>query len=93
MTDNKKMMKTYTVMWGIIAVVYGLWMSIFMSWDQYPYIIPTEADMLLPADQFIAKFDGMLQQPLYESEIVYYLWVVLSAVILFLYPLFFFLLI
>ena len=60
MTDNKKMMKTYTIMWAIIAVVYGLWMSFVMSWDQYAYIIPTEADMLLPADQFIAKFDGML---------------------------------
>ena len=53
MKDNKKMMKIYTVMWGIIAVIYGLWMAFVMSWDQYPYIIPTDADISLPADQFI----------------------------------------
>ena len=52
MTNNKKMMNAYTILWGIIAIVYGLWMSIFMSWDQYPYIIPTDADMALSAEAF-----------------------------------------
>lgn len=88
MTDNKKMMKAYTIMWAIIAVVYGLWMSLFMSWDQYPYIIPTDADMLLPTDQFIAKFDGMLYEPLYQNATVFWLWVVGSTALLFLYALF-----
>ena len=88
MTDNKKMMKIYTVMWGIIAVVYGLWMTFFMSWDQYKYIIPTDTDMSLPADQFIAKFDGMLYEPLYANAIVFWLWVICSTVLLFLYALF-----
>ena len=88
MTDNKKMMQIYTVMWGIIAVVYGLWMSIFMSWDQYPYIIPTEADMSLPTDQFIAKFDGMLYEPLFQNATVFWLWVIGSTALLFLYALF-----
>ncbi len=88
MTDNKKMMKIYTVMWGIIAVVYGLWMSFVMSWDQYAYIIPTEADMLLPAEQFIAKFDGMLYEPLYANATVFWLWVIGSTVLLFLYAFF-----
>lgn len=88
MSDNKKMMKIYTVMWCIIAAVYGLWMSFVMSWDQYPYIIPTDADMLLPADQFIAKFDGMLYEPLYANATVYWLWVICSTVLLFLYAFF-----
>ena len=88
MTDNKKMINIYTVMWGIIAVIYGLWMSIFMSWDQYPYIIPTEADMSLPTDQFIAKFDGMLYEPLFQNATVFWLWVIGSTALLFLYALF-----
>ena len=88
MTDNKKMMKIYTVMWCIIAAVYGLWMSFLMSWNQYPYIIPTDADMLLPADQFIAKFDGMLYEPLYANATVYWLWVICSTTLLFLYAFF-----
>ena len=88
MKDNKKMMKIYTVMWGIIAVIYGLWMAFVMSWDQYPYIIPTDADMSLPAEQFIAKFDGMLYEPLYANATVYWLWVIGSTVLLFLYGLF-----
>ena len=88
MKDNKKMMKIYTVMWGIIAVIYGLWMAFVMSWDQYPYIIPTDADMSLPADQFIAKFDGMLYEPLYANATVYWLWVIGSTLLLFLYGLF-----
>lgn len=85
MTDNKKMMKAYTIMWSVIAAVYGLWMAIFMSWDQYPYITPTDADLALPAEDFIAKFDGMLYMPLYPSAVVFWLWVVASTVMLFLY--------
>ena len=88
MTDNKKMIKVYTAMWGIIAIVYGLWMSIFMSWDQYPYIIPTDADALLPKEEFIAKFDGMLYQPLYANAAVYWIWVIVSTAILFSYVFF-----
>ena len=86
--DDKKALKIFTGISRLVAVAYTVWMAVFMKWDQFPYIIPTADDMLLPADDFVAKFDGMLQQPLYESEIVFYLWVVLSAVILFLYPLF-----
>lgn len=85
MTVNKKMMKIYTGLWCIIATCYGLWMSVFMSWDQYPYIIPTDADMALPTEEFIAKFDGMLYEPLYSSPLVFWLWVIGSTVLLFLY--------
>ncbi len=88
MRNNKKMMKIYTVMWCIIGAIYGLWMTFFMSWNQYPYIIPTDADMLLPADQFIAKFDGMLYEPLYANATVYWLWVIGSTILLFLYAFF-----
>lgn len=88
MTDNKKMMKVYTGMWGLIAVIYGLWMSIFMSWDQYPFIIPTQSDMALPAEEFIAKFDGMLYEPMYANAAVYWLWVIGSTLILFIYAIF-----
>lgn len=88
MTDNKKMMKIYTVMWAVIAAVYGLWMAVFMSWDQYSYIIPTSADMNLPAEAFIAKFDGVLYEPMYQSPLVFGLWVAGSTAILFLYALF-----
>lgn len=88
MTDNKKMMKIYTVMWAVIAAVYGLWMAVFMSWDQYSYIIPTNADMNLPAEAFIAKFDGVLYEPMYQSPLVFGLWVAGSTAILFLYALF-----
>ena len=86
--DDKKTLKIFTGIGRLVAVAYTVWMAVFMKWDQFPYIIPTADDMHLPADDFVAKFDGMLQKPLYESEIVFYLWVVLSAVILFLYPLF-----
>ena len=88
MTDNKKMMKIYTVMWGIIAVVYGLWMCMVMSWDQFKYIVPTDADLALPAEQFIAKFDGMLYGPMYASETIYWLWVIGSTILLFFYAFF-----
>lgn len=88
MTDNKKMMNVYTVMWAVVAVVYGLWMTFVMSWDQYAYIIPTEADMLLPADQFIAKFDGMLYGPMYANATIYWLWVIGSTILLFFYAFF-----
>lgn len=88
MTDNKKMMKAFTIMWSIIAAVYGLWMAIFMSWDQFPYIIPTDADMALPAEEFIAKFDGVLYEPLYANATVFWLWVIASTVLLFFYGFF-----
>lgn len=85
---TKKMLNVYTALWGAIAVAYGLWMAIFMSWDQYPYIIPTQADMLLPAEEFVAKFDGMLYEPLYPNALVYWLWVIGSTALLFCYALF-----
>ncbi|MBQ7044609.1 MAG: hypothetical protein IJN78_08450 [Clostridia bacterium] len=85
---NKKMMKAYMGLWGVIAVVYGLWMSLFMGWDKYPYIIPTEADMALPAEEFIAKFDGMLYEPLFSSPAVYWIWVAASTALLLLYAVF-----
>lgn len=85
---NDKMKKVYTYLWGVIAVVYGLWMSIFMSWDKYPYIIPTNADMSLPAEDFVNKFDGMLYEPLYANQTVYWLWVAFSTALLLLYGLF-----
>lgn len=88
MPENKKMMNVYTVMWAVIAVAYGLWMSLFMRWDQYAYIIPTEADMHLPTDQFIAKFDGMLYEPLYANATVFWLWVIGSTILLFFYAFF-----
>ena len=88
MKENKKMMKAYTVMWIVIAAVYGIWMAFFMGWDKYAYIIPTDSDMLLPAEEFIAKFDGMLYEPLFTSELTYWLWVIASTAILFLYALF-----
>lgn len=88
MTNNKKMMNVYTIMWAVVAVVYGLWMTFVMSWNQYAYIIPTEADMLLPTDQFIAKFDGMLYEPMYANATVYWLWVIGSTILLFIYAFF-----
>lgn len=86
--SDKKTMKIYMGLCGVIAVIYGLWMSVFMKWDQFPYIIPTESDMLLPSAEFIAKFDGMLYEPLYSNEAVYWIWVVFSTVILFCYAFF-----
>ena len=86
--NDKKIMNAYTWMWGIIATVYGLWMALFMGWDKYPYIIPTEAVMNLPAEEFVAKFDGMLYEPLYSNATVYWLWVIASTVLLLLYGLF-----
>ncbi len=88
MKENNKMMKVYTVMWTIIAAAYGIWMAFFMSWDKYEYIIPTESDMLLPAEEFIAKFDGMLYEPLFTSAFTYWLWVIGSTALLFLYAFF-----
>ncbi len=88
MTDNKKTMKLFTIILSVVAVVYGLWMAIFMSWDQYPYIIPTDADMALPAEEFIAKFDGMLYEPMYANTTVFWLWVIGSTAILVLYAVF-----
>lgn len=82
---DKRLMNLYTGICSAIAVVYGLWMSLFMKWDQFPYIIPTDSDMQLPAEQFIAKFDGMLYEPLYSSHTVFVLWVIASTVMLLLY--------
>ena len=82
------MMKVFMGLSGALALVYGLWMSLFMKWDQFPFIIPTQEDALLPAADYVAKFDGMLQQPLYESATVYWLWVAFSTVLLFLYAFF-----
>lgn len=84
---TKKMLNVYTGLWAAVAVAYGLWMAIFMSWDQYPYIIPTQADTLLPSEEFIAKFDGMLYEPLYPNATVYWLWVIASTALLFCYAL------
>ncbi len=88
MKENSKMMKAYTALWAGIAVIYGIWMSFFMGWDKYPYIIPTDEDMKLPSEQFIAKFDGMLYEPLFVSELRYWLWVVFSTVLLILFAMF-----
>lgn len=86
--NDKKTLKIYTGLCSAIALIYGLWMSLFMRWDQYPYIIPTDKDMLLPAEDFVAKFDGMLQQPLYANAAVYWIWVAVSAAILLSYAFF-----
>lgn len=85
MKENNKAVKVYTIMWSVIAAIYGLWMAIFKSWNQYPYIIPTEADMSLSAEQFIAKFDGMLYKPFYPNAAVFWIWVIGSTALLFLY--------
>ncbi len=87
MTDNK-MKNIYTGLWVAIAAIYGIWMSVFMSWDKYPYIIPSDADMKLPAEEFVAKFDGMLHEPLYSSPVVFWLWVICSTAILLSYGIF-----
>lgn len=86
--SDKKMLKVFMSVSGVIAVIYTLWMTIFMKWNQFPYIIPTSDDMLLPADEFVAKFDGVLFEPLYANAAVYWLWVVFSAAMLFLYAFF-----
>ncbi len=86
--SNKRIMKIYMGLCSAIALVYGLWMSVFMRWDQFPYIIPTEADYLLPAADFVAKFDGMLHQPLYTNAAVYWAWVIISTLLLFSYAIF-----
>ena len=86
--EDKKTMKVYMGICSAVALIYGLWMSVFMRWDQFPYIIPTEADMLLPSADFIAKFDGMLHQPLYENVVIYWIWVIFSTILLFSYSFF-----
>lgn len=86
--EKNKMMKAYTIMWSVIAVAFGIWMSVFMSLDKYPYLTPTDADMALPADEFIAKFDGILYEPLFTSEFTYWIWVVFSTALLVLYAIF-----
>lgn len=87
MTDNKKMMKGYTALWVIIAVVYGLWMSLFMTWDKYPYL-SVEGFENLPKEEFIKIFDGLLQTPLFTSPLVYWLWVIGSTALLLMYAVF-----
>lgn len=86
--NDKKTMNLFTGICCAIALVYGLWMSLFMRWDQFPYIIPTDADLLLPSADFIAKFDGMLHQPLYANATIYWIWVIISTLILFSYAFF-----
>lgn len=85
---DKKMMKVYMGLSGVLALAYGIWMAVFTRWNQYPYIIPTPADDLLSDADYIAKFDGMLQEPLFSSPAVYWLWVVFSTVLLFFYAFF-----
>ena len=87
MAEAKKMPKIYAVIWGIVTVAYGVWMSVFMRWDQYGYLDP-EPYKDLPADEFIALFDGVLQKPLYPSALIFWLWVVGSTALLALYPVF-----
>ncbi len=86
--NDKKTINLFTGICCAIALVYGLWMSLFMRWDQFPYIIPTDADLLLPSADFIAKFDGMLHQPLYANATIYWIWVIISTLILFSYAFF-----
>lgn len=85
--DKAKTMKKYTAMWVIIAVIYGLWMSIFMKWDQFEWK-SIEGYENLPKDEFVKMFDGMLQTPLYSSQTVFWFWVVLSTALLVLYAIF-----
>lgn len=87
MTNNKKMMKVYTVILSVVAVVYGLWMAIFMGWDQYGFVDP-EPYMNLPAEEFVAMFDGVLQAEMYPSPLIYWLWVIGSTALLVLYAVF-----
>ena len=86
--NDKKMKNVYTGLWGAIALIYGIWMSVFMKWDKYPFIIPTEADMKLSNEAFVAKFDGMLHEPLYANATVFWIWVVFSTLLLFGYGIF-----
>lgn len=86
--NDKKMKNVYTGLWGAIALVYGIWMSVFMKWDKYPFITPTEADMKLSNEAFVAKFDGMLHEPLYANATVFWLWVIFSTALLFGYGIF-----
>ncbi len=86
--DKQKMMKAYSVMWIIIAAAYGIWMSVFNDWENYKYIIPTDADSILSAEAFIAKFDGILYEPLFKSATGFWLWVAGSTALLVLYAIF-----
>ena len=87
MTNNKKMMKIYTIILSAVAIIYGLWMSIFMSWDQYGFIDPEPYENL-SSDAFIAMFDGVLQAEMFPSPLVYWFWVIGSTAILVLYAVF-----
>lgn len=87
MTNNKNMMKVYTIILTIVAMVYGLWMSIFMSWDQYGFVDPEPYKHLSP-EAFVAMFDGVLQAEMYPSPLVYWIWVIGSTALLVLYAVF-----
>lgn len=86
--NDKKMKNVYTGLWGAIALIYGVWMAVFMKWDKYPFITPTDADMKLSNEAFVAKFDGMLHEPLYKSAGVFWVWVIFSTLLLFGYGIF-----
>ncbi len=85
---EKKMMRVYMGLSGVIALIYGVWMAVFTKWNQYPYIIPTAQDELLSNEDYINKFDGMLQEPLYSTPLVFWLWVAFSTALLVLYAVF-----
>ncbi len=85
--DKTKTMKKYTAMWVIIAAVYGLWMAIFMKWDQFEWLSPKGYENL-SKEEFVKMFDGMLQTPLFKSPTEFWLWVVGSTALLLLYAVF-----
>lgn len=85
--NNKRAIRAYSALWAVIAAAYGLWMSVFMSWDQYPYL-SVQGYEGLPKEEFIAKFDGMLQTPLFPNSASFWIWTVASTAILLLYAVF-----
>ncbi len=85
--ENKKALRAYSALWLVIAAAYGLWMSVFMSWNQYPYL-SVQGYESLPKEEFIAKFDGMLQTPLFPNAASFWVWTAASTVILMLYCVF-----
>ena len=79
--ENKKALRAYSALWLVIAAAYGLWMSVFMSRNQYPYL-SVQGYESLPKEEFIAKFDGMLQTPLFPNAASFWAWTAASTVIL-----------
>lgn len=59
-----------------------------MGWDKFPYLTPTDEDYLLPAEEFIAKFDGILYEPLFKNPLEFWFWVVASTALLVMYAVF-----